>query len=882
MEHNGALLPVFDRLHPPRLRVEGPPGAWALTRSSPTGPVALPTTEQEVAGGATLVWTSTSAAVPPGDLKLNLHRRGSSSPVLSWDIRWIEPLSEDPRLAPLEALRQRGDLAGLQAATEALSAAPALVRIHACREVARGHAMRSDSASAAAASLQCARLARDLGAPHESVRSEAAAVYYDLQARRYTRARATITGALDQARKLGFVELEMELLAFQGWLLSELGDARNAERVLLQTVSGAQRYGLHFSAANASFGLANLLAAQGRHQAAIDLMREASAYVIEHPEARALLPHARVNLGWVLAQAMVHRAIPTDFTEPTALFTTASDELEVLDPIARASAVANLAWLQFLQGDLPGCRATLGTLRADHGGSAQLAERFVELLEAELTLADGHLEAARAAFRAVERHAREDGDEQVNEYVLRAQHGAARALLAMRRPEAALEAYRAALSTLARTASKSELRVNRALFFSDRRAVVEEAVALLLTRGHYLEALRTMDDVQARVIGAMANEVRVSRLPPPQRAIWDQLVASYQGQKERFEAGRAKGDFMSADVLERWQAERKAEQADLGRAFDALYAFLDQAAPAEQWAEVHSWTPQDILQTGQALLSFFPTRERTYALLAYGDQLESVPVDAHLPDLLWEKLRTATHLYVVSGGWSEARDLAIRTLGDGSYLLEKLSISQIPRATWHALVSSARPIERTLVVSNPDGDLPFAAQEGALVTSMLPNSAHLLGAEASRRRTLGELAHSGGLHFAGHGATRSSDPWQAHLSLAGHDLLSLEDVLFAQTRLGTVVLSGCETGRALSLSAVESVGLPEAFLTAGAHAVLASEHVLDDAAALEFIRQFYAAGGANHPVEAFRVAATVMIRRRDDAWRAFRVFGRDPSLTATR
>ena len=179
-----------------------------------------------------------------------------------------------------------------------------------------------------------------------------------------------------------------------------------------------------------------------------------------------------------------------------------------------------------------------------------------------------------------------------------------------------------------------------------------------------------------------------------------------------------------------------------------------------------------------------------------------------------------------------------------------------------------------MVVGDPDLDLVRARAEARAVAALLPGASLLLGQQATRSELLAALPGASLLHFAGHGKLRADSPWEAHLSLAAADRLTLADLLVSRPEVGLVVLNGCETGRRLTLSRHETIGLPEAFLAAGARSVVASDRPLRDDEASEFVRRFYLRGGVHKPGAALRATALDFRRRGSAIWDAFRLSGR--------
>ncbi|HMV68925.1 MAG TPA: CHAT domain-containing protein [Myxococcota bacterium] len=90
--------------------------------------------------------------------------------------------------------------------------------------------------------------------------------------------------------------------------------------------------------------------------------------------------------------------------------------------------------------------------------------------------------------------------------------------------------------------------------------------------------------------------------------------------------------------------------------------------------------------------------------------------------------------------------------------------------------------------------------------------------------------------------------------LADGAALTAADVLSGPPPPARVVLSGCETGRTRPTD-VETLGLAQAFVVAGAGAVVASVRPVDDAEAAVWMAALYGAGFASgDPATAFRAA----------------------------
>lgn len=164
-------------------------------------------------------------------------------------------------------------------------------------------------------------------------------------------------------------------------------------------------------------------------------------------------------------------------------------------------------------------------------------------------------------------------------------------------------------------------------------------------------------------------------------------------------------------------------------------------------------------------------------------------------------------------------------------------------------------------IVNPTGDLGFTEPEGAVAASYFDAKRRVtLGATDARLdavvTALGQASH---WHFATHGTFSWRSPRQSALLLGGGDRLTIGHLLdrtgLGQPRL--VVLSACETGVFdFQRTPDEFVGLPVAFLQAGAAGVIGTLWPIDDVSTALLMMKVYALhfGGRAAPRDALRKA----------------------------
>lgn len=200
---------------------------------------------------------------------------------------------------------------------------------------------------------------------------------------------------------------------------------------------------------------------------------------------------------------------------------------------------------------------------------------------------------------------------------------------------------------------------------------------------------------------------------------------------------------------------------------------------------------------------------------------------------------------------------------DGRYAQECLSLGYTPSAGVLRALHARGPVSaepRFLAMANPthtsevrrEGDepafamypLPLAEAEAmAIGRLMAPHPSRILSGDAATREqvrsALGQASH---IHFACHGVLDCARPLQSGLALAGSDWLTVSDLLAMDggVRAELVTLSACNTLLADFRSAPdELVGLPAAFLRAGAKQVVGSFWPVPEAATMMLMTRFY-------------------------------------------
>lgn len=145
--------------------------------------------------------------------------------------------------------------------------------------------------------------------------------------------------------------------------------------------------------------------------------------------------------------------------------------------------------------------------------------------------------------------------------------------------------------------------------------------------------------------------------------------------------------------------------------------------------------------------------------------------------------------------------------------------------------------------------LPHAREEALHLARTIPGSRAFVGEQATEKRFFEEAQIANILHVASHALIDDRRPAYSGLVLAADSAASglpsadgfvqAFEVLRERLSLDLVTLSGCETGRGLSVRGEGLQGLSRAFRLAGAKTLLVSLWEVDDAATAKLMEDFY-------------------------------------------
>jgi tetratricopeptide (TPR) repeat protein len=255
-------------------------------------------------------------------------------------------------------------------------------------------------------------------------------------------------------------------------------------------------------------------------------------------------------------------------------------------------------------------------------------------------------------------------------------------------------------------------------------------------------------------------------------------------------------------------------------------------------------------------------------LAAQARKLETDPGDAAagraLGAAMLPPLASGARVALLVIGPMARAPLAALRVADG-LAIARYQLMRVPGLLPRA--PARRPGRAVIAIGDPGGDLPAAAAEARKVAERLDG--HALVGAAATRAAFAAAAGADVLHLAAHTAQR---PDGATLDLAdGPVTVADASRLAPPPRL--VVLASCDT--AAGRDDAGNGSLANAFLDAGAEAVVATRWSVGDAETAELIDAFYAAGGDRDPVRALG-AAQLASRLPATTWAAFEVLAARP------
>jgi CHAT domain-containing protein len=742
--------------------------------------------------------------------------------------------AEGAELERAEALRKEGRLDDAERIAARLSEhTDPRVRADAVGILARILLKRGLTDRAVLGLARAADAHRAARQPASALRDEMALAYACLYGqRRFLEARAALSRAEALAREApaGLPGVRY----YQGLLAKETGDLRSALSLLRESVQGSERLGQADYRTSAQQVLAGLLQRLGREAEGEALLDEAERSTAD-PCARANLWD---NMAWFRIQSARDPAGAAELLDRTL----ALRATRCRDAMALSRGLTNYALLRLREGRDGEAQSKLeDARRAAPSPDGTLLATWLDV-EAQLALRAGAPGRALALFERLETLAEAA---LLPDFAWRGALGQARVLEALGRDSEAGEAYERAEALVMRGSLLVPVDEGRVGYLGNFDEGTRAAVELFLRRDP-AKAAEIARRARARVTSSLRFRDRIAGLSESERARWDEAIAAYRNGSARLGANAAEYWKLTAPELARKLEEERGERARLTRDLDAAIAALSRGALPGA-VELTAPAPGELILAyhplDHGIAAFAITSGETAARIARDVGPESAPEDlsAKLLSPFREAILRAERVRFIVPGALERIDWHALPWG-GAPL-----ISSVPVAYGADTGAPPRPARaaRALLVADPRGDLPATRGEVELVRGALSAARfevrELLGEEATfdRVRDAIEAEPLALLHYAGHGQPGGVEGWDSRLPLAGGGGLSVGDLIALRAAPEVVVLSGCETARARSGATAGGLGLGQAFLVAGARAVVAASRPIDDALAAQIGPRLY-------------------------------------------
>lgn len=631
---------------------------------------------------------------------------------------------------------------------------------------------------------------------------------------------------------------------YRGLIALRAGDLRAAIDALSNAKRETTRLGLTADARDAEESAASTLFAIGRAGEArtrlLALETSGAADPVCRRADRSMnLAQTEIALGMFDVAA---QTLDAALTRVRAGCASGWRERNVLNDIARTS---------LMRGSVASAKSTLVAARALPGTAVTWLVASEADIEGQIALREGRGNDALTAFSREE--ALSTG---LVEARWRARVGLAEAKVLLHRDEEARVAFLAAEQILDDSTALVPLGEGRALFAAGRDRGTRGLIELLVRIGKRAEAMTVVRRARARALRGLVVASEVATLSPERRARFDRAVSEYRRERAALEADAANDWSLPDAELVRVREARAVREKALRTSLEAATAVLDRSR-----AELPPWK----LEPGVVALALHPTSAGYVLLAATADETiaRTVPLLENL-DSLAEVLRAAKRVRVIGGNELDVHAIVF----DGAPLGERVVVEY----SLDLAAAPANSATRTVLVSDPDGNLPSARAEGDAIEKLAPSPVLRFHQTAAKLVDVSAaLADASVFHFAGHGRVGESG-LESSLALADGARLTVADLIALPRAPSFAILTACEAAHASQRA--EGLGLAHAFVLAGARAAIAPTRPVKDELALAVARALY--GGPIDDLAAALQRALRVVRAATPAedWASFRAIVR--------
>jgi CHAT domain-containing protein/tetratricopeptide (TPR) repeat protein len=769
---------------------------------------------------------------------------------------------------------------------------------------------------------------------------------YDLRLSQWARARQSYEQALTLYDGIGDLRGVIQALIEVGRCLRLLGDFPEADRHYRQALELLEEEPDEILQAKVTLEQANNAWFQGRYQEAFDRQREAHRIAREVGWALGQVIALNTSgLTWwtlgdndralrelsralELAQTLEVRddEVATTLNNIGLVYREMGRYDDALETLNRALAIdqrlksrwaiaydlRNLGLTLLRKGEADRAVPLLERAAGEAGAigdRVNQAKAFSGLGEALLKLGLGA--EAEAAFRKALELSRGMAPRETE---WRALHGLARRELEREERELARELLIEAVEVIEGMRADIKLEQLRDGFLTNKLAVYEDLVAVLVNLGDPVGAFEVAERSRSRNFIDLLGNQRLTL-----RGLVDQGL---------YQRGLTLQVRMGEQEALLAQAQSAAEREAYGAALEGLRdehrdLLLEMQARNPQLAALVSVAPiqaaevQAMLEPEAALLAYYLLPDETLCWVLDRDQvtLLRTPVRRDtLGEMVFAYRRLIQNLEPLEGPAGDLHRLLLApalpaaqgrrylgiiphgslhylsfaTISDGaSHLIDDFALFYLPSASVLKYTLKRREAgknRRVLAVGNPDLgsvalELPFAEQEVDTIGWNFPNITLLTGERATEGWISRHLGDFGIIHLASHGEFDPINPLFSALKLAQDvaddgDLRAAE-VFALEINADLVVLSACQTGVGSVSKGDDVIGLNRAFFYAGTHTIISSLWRVSDVATALLMKHFYRRYATRNKAESLR-SAILHVKNRyphPGYWGAFTLAG---------
>ncbi len=669
----------------------------------------------------------------------------------------------------------------------------------------------------------------------------------------------------------------------RGLLADTTGDLREALRLYIEADRAARRLEMNYVGLLAREQIAIVLYALGRneegHRGYESLLATISDDLNNCHRARILSNFAWYGItddgiDWAVASngARLKRYDPLPVMKQAL-------EIYRNDCPSRAeeaNLLIDFAVYHLKRGQLDDAEQALVQARSRNPQPDALNDTWLLDLDGQLALARGNAKAALKAYDRLGELALP-----MSEGRLRATLGRANALRALNKIDEAIATYETAELLLEEQMLLVPLSEGRASFLANRDLSATALIDLLVKKGETERAFLVSRAARSRVLRGLQRFEQLSQLSPQAQQIWDRSIANF-----------FKAQHQITTIRAQYAQAARNEQAALDQSF-RLQEQLARRALDQAYAAISSPRSQTDYRrpkTGELFLLYHPTKDGTWGFADDGKRVLARRLEAVVPEadprLLSDTLltpfadhiETASRLHLMVPGKLWQVDFHALPWKKGVLIEQLTVVYALDSGSAESTPDKQKQMKKALIALDPRGDLSQAYGSGDNLVRRITTNGYaavrlLRQNEITRSALVRALVDSNLFHYGGHAEHHGREGWESRLLLCNDQSLSIADILALPRVPEQVVLAACESGQAASTTKAQTLGLGQAFVTAGAGQVIAASRPISDILATQLSGMLYNKPFIDAAAALRSAQRSLLTEKNNPDWAAFRALG---------